>query len=168
MEHEYWTFYFAGPVALGTMCVLKRWAAGTVGTALRWVAVLLLAAQSGWVIHGYGQPDYSQWADDHIRIGNLIRQRAEPNEVILMAFGWGEGATTAYSAELPMVRVHSVEELLRIRVHPDFRGGYLVQTWKFDSSGGDDLLASFECIGEVDMSGELVKILRVPPSQPVK
>ncbi|MBI3462386.1 MAG: glycosyltransferase family 39 protein [Planctomycetes bacterium] len=192
MTHEFWTFYFVGPTALGAMalfadCGERQMASGgrqppdrttTVSSwpadqgadahrsprlvALKGATVLLLAAQSAWVTYDYyTSPGYTRWYDYHIRYGQIIGQRAGPDEVILMSFGWGEGATTGYYAQRPVVRVHSVAELERVRSHPEFRGGYLVQSDEFDSSGGQELLSSFECIAEMSVYDAPVRILHV-------
>ena len=130
--------------------------------------MLLLAGQSAWATYDYyDSPGYTRWYDYHITYGQIIGQRAKPDEVILMSFGWGEGAATGYYAQRDVVRVHSVEDLQSVRNHPDFRGGYLVQSGEFDSSGGEALLSSFECIAELDVYDSAVKILHVLPPKPL-
>jgi hypothetical protein len=140
---------------------LKEGALGALVSTCRWAAVLLLAAQSAWVFHGYYTPeDYEHL----ILMGELIRPRAKADEVVMMPSQWGDGSTVGYTAGLPIVQVYMIEDFLRVRNHPAFHGGYLVQLWNFDDTDGEELLASFEQVGTVEVDDEsVVKVLYVPP-----
>ena len=169
MTHEYWTFYFVGPVALGAMACFARWSNRTRIVPLYVVAGFVLAVQSAWVIADYDSPYYCEWSQAHIRMGQKIAQHARADEVVMMTFGWGDGAIVAYYAQRPMVRVNSTEELQRIRSHPDFHGGFVVLSENFTQSAGDgeEFLQSLECIDEQVSFGDRIRILHVlPASQP--
>jgi hypothetical protein len=163
MTHEYWTYYFAGPTALGAMALFAHGADWPRAAVLRWATVLLLLVQSAWVIYDYyDAPGYTRYADYHIRYGEIIAQRAQPDEVVMMCFGWGEGAWTGYYSQRPVVRVNAAEDVERIRNHPDFHGGYLIQSSDFDSSGGEQFFSSLESIAKLNVYGSPVRILHVP------
>ncbi len=166
-SHEYWTFYFAAPVGIAAMALFARYAAGPARRSLTAVAtavVLLLGGQSAWVIRDYYTPDYWEWADCYIAYGRIIGARAKPDEVILMAFEWGDGATTGYYAQRPVVRVDSTDELDQARRHPDFRGGYLVRNWMLEGEQEAAWLDRLPRVGELRAFDTDVEILYVPPA----
>jgi len=163
MTHEYWTFYFVGPSALGAMALFARCSKFAASGPSFILAALLSFAQCIWVIADYRIGFYREWADAYIKIGQTIAPRARASEVVMMPFGWGEGAIVAYYAERPMVRCGSFETLNRIRRHPHYSGGYLVLTWDFMTGDGGASLESMDSLGEVELIGDHIKILRVPP-----
>ena len=166
MTHEYWTYYFVGPTALAAMAIFARSVDWPRATALRFGTVFLLWIQSAWVIYDYydvhGVSGYTRYADYHIRYGQIIAQRARPDEVVMMCFGWGEGAWTGYYSQRPVVRVHAADDVERIRNHPDFHGGYLILSSEFDSSGAEQFFNSLESVAELSVYDSPVKILHVP------
>lgn len=163
MTHEYWTYYFVGPTALGTMALFARGADWPRAAAVRWATVLLLLVQSAWVFHDYfDAPNYTRYANYHIRYGQIIAQRIQPDEVVMMCFGWGEGAWVGYYSQRPVVRVNAADDVDRIRNHPDYHGGYLILSSDFDSSGGEQFLGSLESVAELNVYGSPVRILHVP------
>jgi 4-amino-4-deoxy-L-arabinose transferase-like glycosyltransferase len=168
MTHEYWTYYFTGPTALGAMAIFARFADLPGAAVLRWSSVAVLLIQSVWVVYDYydapGNSGYTRYADYHIRYGQIIGERAQPDEVIMMSFGWGEGAWTGYYAQRPVVRVHAAEDVERIRDHPDFTGGYLVLTSDFDVGDSEQFFHSLESIAELSVYDSPVRIVHVPPS----
>lgn len=165
MTHEYWTFYFVGPVSLSAMALFARWHQSAVAAPLFLTASLLLIVQSALVIADYSTGYYRQWATAHIILGKTISTQARDGEVVLMSFGWGDGAIVAYYAGRPIVRVGSVAELERIRRHPHFVGGYLVKTWNLIEGERAEWLDSLECIGETELQGDRMRVLKVPPDR---